>query len=80
MKNLSRAASLAAVAALAAILSVPSAAFALDAADSFAAVQQRHRVPVRTATYRSAAASSNLACSSGAWCGRQFVLMVGIAY
>jgi hypothetical protein len=85
MKNLLRVTSLAAIAGLAATLSAPLPARALDATDAFGSVQQRHRVPVRAATYRPARSaiaptSANLACNYGAWCGRQFVLMVGIAY
>jgi hypothetical protein len=78
-----RVTSLAASAGLAAMLSAPLPAFALDSGDAFAKMQQRHRIPARVATYTRQAvapAPANLACSYGGWCGRQFVLMVGIAY
>ena len=84
MKSSPRVASLVATAGMAAMLSAPLPALALDSGDAFAKMQQRHRVPARVATYRPAhqvaATPANLACSYGVWCGRQFVLMVGIAY
>jgi len=84
MKSSSRVTSIVATAGMAAMLSAPLPAFALDSGDAFAKVQQRHRIPARVATYRPArqlvAMPANLACSHGIWCGRQFVLMVGIAY
>jgi hypothetical protein len=85
MKNLPRVTSLAAVAGLAAMVSAPIPVRALDATDAFAGMRQRHRVAARVATYRPARSaiaptSANLACGYGAWCGRQFVLMVGIGY
>ena len=85
MKNSPRVTSLVASAGLAAMLSAPVPALALDSSDAFAKMQQRHRIPARMATYRPvrqavAPTPATLACSYGVWCGRQFVLMVGIAY
>ena len=85
MKNSPRVTSLVATAGVAALLSAPLPALALDSADAFAKMQQRQRIPARAATYRPvrpavAPTPANLACSYGVWCGRQFVLMVGIAY
>ncbi len=86
MKNCLRVTSLIVTAGMAAILSAPLPALALDSSDAFAKQQQRHRPPARLATYRAtrqavAPVPANLACGYyGAWCGRQFVLMVGIAY
>jgi hypothetical protein len=85
MKNSPRIASIVATAGMAAALSVPLPALALDSGDAFAKMQHRHRSPARVATYRPmrqvvAPAAANLACSYGVWCGRQFVLMVGIGF
>jgi hypothetical protein len=84
MKNSPRVTSLLATAGVAAMLSAPLPALALDSGDALAKMPQRHRIPTRVATYRPAhqvvATPPSLACSYGLWCGRQFVLMVGIAY
>jgi len=85
MKNSSRVTSLVAIAGAAAMLSAPLPALALDGSDALARLQHRHRTPARVATYRPVRRAVvplpvNLACSYGFWCGRQFVLMVGIAY
>ena len=83
MKISARITSLIAAAGLAAAFSAPLPALALDSGDAYARMQQRPRVPARVAVYRparQAIAPGNLACNYGVWCGRQFVLMVGIAY
>ena len=83
MRNFPDVTALAAVAGLAAMLSAPLPALALDSGDAFARMQQRQRIPARVAIYRpvrAAVAPVSLGCSYGVWCGRQFVLMVGIAY
>jgi hypothetical protein len=82
MKNSPRVRSLVASAGMAAMISAPLPALALDSGDAFAKMQQRHRAPARAATYSAMrqAAPVNYGCSYGIWCGRQFVLMVGIAY
>jgi hypothetical protein len=84
MKSFPRVTSSIATAGMAAMLLAPLPALASDSGDAFAKMQQRHRIPARVATYRPAhqvvATPANLACSYGVWCGRQFVLMVGIAY
>jgi hypothetical protein len=83
MKNSLSVTALVAAAGMAAILSAPLPALALDSGDAFARMQQRPRIPSRVATYRpvrQVVAPANLSCSYGIWCGRQFVLMVGIAY
>jgi hypothetical protein len=85
MKHSSRVTSLIAIAGMAAMVSAPLPALALDGSDAFAKMQQRHRIPAGVATYRyvrqsAATTPANLACGSNTWCGRQFVLIVGIAY
>ena len=83
MRNFPGVTALVAAAGMAAMLSAPLPALALDSGDAFAKMQQRQRIPARVAIYRPvrpAVAPVNLACSYGVWCGRQFVLMVGIAY
>jgi hypothetical protein len=85
MKKSPRVTSIAAAAGMAAMLSAPLPAHALDSGNAFAKMQHRHHGPARVATYRPvrqavAPTAANLACNYGVWCGRQFVLMVGIAY
>jgi len=86
MEKSPRVTSIAAAAGMAAMLSAPLPALALDSGNAFAKMQHRHHCPARVATYRpvrqavAPTAAANLACNYGVWCGRQFVLMVGIAY
>jgi hypothetical protein len=86
MKISPRVTSLAATVGMAAMLSAPVPALASDGGDGSATQQQRHRAHAHIVTYRAARQAlapmpANLACSYyGVWCGRQFVLIVGIAY
>jgi hypothetical protein len=85
MNCLLRAFSLAAATAIVAALSSLSPAFAAEetAASkvSSKALHAKHHAPTRFSRYVRpvAPAGSNLGCS-GTWCGRQFVLIVGIGF
>jgi hypothetical protein len=78
----------AATAIAAAVLSGPAPAFAAEDASvatdmsaKASAKHVKHHAPMRVShcVRPIKSAESNLGCS-GVWCGRQFVLMVGIGY
>jgi anti-sigma factor RsiW len=83
-RNLSR---LAATAVVLAGLSATASSFAADQAatvivpNKTSTAHVKHHVPTRMAYHAHPVrpVASDLGCSS-AWCGRQFVLMVGIGY
>ena len=85
MKKSPRVMSIAVAAGMVAMLSAPLPALALDSGNAFARMQHRQHYPARVATYRPVRqavvpTAANLACNYSVWCGRQFVLIVGIAY